>query len=550
MKMNTAYLVIKYQDNVEFSKADPSLPLPESAQQSWKKLASDLPGKLTIRRQFWRVGDEKIAALVALATARDRREGGYETRPTQQPYVPPRLQNFLWVTYSDDNKSDAEVVSIAAKLAEEFSRWRSVQYAYVRVADRPASVAPPRVTASRPPPAATFLQPAPKGIDAVSVWKLPGGDGAGQTLLDIEWGWFFQHKALLNPVGQPRAKLSPSSGGTMGPAETWAHGTAVLGLICARDTGGGAIGIAPGVANVHATSVWAQEDVPSTAEQVLQAAAQRVHASLTDELEHTHASSPTVALNTVILIEMQSRLIGQSHWFPVEVYSDTFAVIELLTRAGLTVVEAAGNGLDSDAAPGQFGASPPPAVDLDLLENFIRPTAGLPLNIRSLNPARQQASPGSQSQIPLAAFSDSGAIIVAAGVRNADGVPGWSRQFNSNFGRRVNCFAQGEDVKTLTYDPNNPDARFSGFGGTSAASAIIAGAALCVQGFAQSSARALLRALQMRELLGNNTSGTKAVTPGVSKIGVMPNLNHTKAQVQQLSSAGQLEAINATPGPT
>ena len=82
---------------------------------------------------------------------------------------------------------------------------------------------------------------------------------------------------------------------------------------------------------------------------------------------------------------------------------------------------------------------------------------------------------------------------------------------SSNFGNRVNYFAWGSLVDTLTVDPAtgipNPLALFTTiFGGTSAASAIIAGAAIisqsiCEQPTSQSEIGHRLTPAEMRAML-------------------------------------------------
>jgi serine protease len=302
--------------------------------------------------------------------------------------------------------------------------------------------------------------------------------------------------------------------------------------------------VAPATAEVEASSVWGGS--PS-AELILLAAADRMNTALSLENQRSRAQALSDCINTVILIEMQSELIGQSYAFPVEIYYDTFAVIKLITGAGVTVIEPAGNGSTRERSEADGQRNQPPAVDLDSLEALIQPVTGLPQNLRSLNPEQSSDLPALAPNIALAAFADSGAIIVSAAVGSRHAAPIWSREFNANFGRRVNCFAQGADVATLTFDPNNADARTRKFAGTSAASAIIAGAALCVQGMAQASGLGSLLAPDMRELLANSETGTRAKDPSKSKIGVMPNLKHAKSQIDRLAALGRLVRPRSVP---
>ena len=76
-------------------------------------------------------------------------------------------------------------------------------------------------------------------------------------------------------------------------------------------------------------------------------------------------------------------------------------------------------------------------------------------------------------------------------------------------------------------DPSTPDLYIddytSGFGGTSGASAIIAGVALIVQGAYKKTTGSTLTPLQMRRLLSETTTGTHCSTADC-RIGVMPDL--------------------------
>jgi hypothetical protein len=88
-----------------------------------------------------------------------------------------------------------------------------------------------------------------------------------------------------------------------------------------------------------------------------------------------------------------------------------------------------------------------------------------------------------------------------------------TRSDTTNFGSRVDCFAWGANVATL-------DTAL--FTGTSAASAIIAGAALVVQGVSNARGNAL-RPEALRDALKKD--GTESKDPPQDRIGVMPDLD-------------------------
>ena len=138
---------------------------------------------------------------------------------------------------------------------------------------------------------------------------------------------------------------------------------------------------------------------------------------------------------------------------------------------------------------------------------------------------------------------DSGAIMVGAshsgfpiGFNDRHArwvVPGSPPSEGSNFGARVNCYAWGESVATCgcgyqqptcgnLSNAHQPETAFTNtFNGTSAASAIIAGAALVVQGlYADRNPGVRLSVSQMRDVLSN--IGTLSVG---NEIGKMPDLH-------------------------
>lgn len=143
----------------------------------------------------------------------------------------------------------------------------------------------------------------------------------------------------------------------------------------------------------------------------------------------------------VLLIESQND-DDDLGFLPRDVQSDVFAANSLGTALGVIIVEAAGNG----------------GIDLDAYEH---PAYG------------QMFNPESED------FQDSGVIMVGS----AQSFVPHPRSDSSNYGGRIDCYAWGENVDTATALPDGPDDQYDpDFGGTSAASAIIAGAALAVQG--------------------------------------------------------------------
>ncbi len=226
----------------------------------------------------------------------------------------------------------------------------------------------------------------------------------------------------------------------------------------------------------------------------------------------TPPRSARVRSNVMMLIEAHVAPQGADFYFPVEIYPEVFHMIEMATSLGITVIEPAGNGRVPEAPNSEQRT----ALHLDDITAFWRPDALWKTPPRSL----QRVAMGQQWSDPsLSAPADSGAIMVACADRDEMGKR-WVRSSCSNYGSRIDCFAAGEDVYTLNAnDPQSADT----LGGTSAASAIIAGAALCLQGVAIANQGHPLSPKDLRDALRDPELGTKTISDK-DKIGVMPNL--------------------------
>jgi hypothetical protein len=391
---------------------------------------------------FTSVSPDRIRRLVGEATHRD------------PCYRPPNFETYFVVEIPPEISGEDLLSAILA--------LRPVQTAYV---DPPHG--DPAVDPSDDPrfPDQGHLDPAPDGIDAEWAWGYPGGDGAGQSLIDLEKGWTLDHEDLI-------AKGAKCLFGTLLDASR-PHGTEVLGVICEVDNKIGGIGIAPNVGSVNVVSYSGTT------------VANAIFAAL-DQLPY----------GGILLLETQVEQLSVGgttlSGLPVEVGDAESAAIRLATALGITVVEAAGNGSN----------------DLDTFAD-----AGGKLVLNRSDPA----------------FRDSGAILVGAATSDVPHAPmilGDGTRLG-NYGSRIDCYAWGESVNTCNSTPTAPFATTSytsGFDGTSSASAIIAGAALVVQGVADANLKFRFNALQMRALLSNPATGTASNTPASDRIGVMPNL--------------------------
>jgi hypothetical protein len=311
-----------------------------------------------------------------------------------------------------------------------------------------------------------YLGPAPQGINASWAWTQDGGAGEGVAFVDLEQGWLANHEDL---VGRgPVLACNDNRDGHRQAQQQYHgnHGAAVLGVTTAESNRFGVVGIAHRVGSVNMASHFNRDA--------------GTNGHVTDAIL---ATIETLAPGDVLLVEVQ-RGYG-----PAEIDDADFDAIRLASAHGIIVIEAAGNG----------------GTDLDRYRDSS--------NNRTLN--RCSSS-----------FHESGAILVGACVST---VP-HDRIWFSNFGSRVDCFAWGENVVSCGYgdlDAGDCDRNRSytdSFSGTSSAAAIIAGAALVVQGLYQANTGARLSPCRMRELLASPALNTPQGRGTAGSIGVMPDL--------------------------
>lgn len=296
-------IIIKFQDYVR-------LPYERTAEKyieemgigPWRQLAEEYKG-IKLYPLFISKKPEEIQSLV---------ERGREMDPT---YKPPNFLTYFVIELPPG--TDAESIT------KILSGWSSVAIAYIE----PPPVEPP-VNAADDPRSGNqgYLDPSPDGIDAEYAWGFSGGDGAGQALVDLEWGWTLNHEDLA------AHGITIISGLNYG---WFFHGTAVLGEVAACDNTVGCIGIASAISSIRCVGQWLSSGGYSTSQPILDAIA-------------------IMQFGDVLLLEAQTSLWGYS-LVPVEIEPAVFDVIRLATALGIVVVEAAGNGgvdLDTVVNPG------------------------------------------------------------------------------------------------------------------------------------------------------------------------------------------------------
>ena len=208
------------------------------------------------------------------------------------------------------------------------------------------------------------------------------------------------------------------------------------------------------------------------------------------------AAIQNLSFGDVLLLEAQVPLNGTALLGPIESYDAEYEAIRLATALGIIVIEAGGNGTDN-------GSTPPLNMDTyTTLSGFA---------ILNRDPTNHD-------------FRDSGAIIVTV---PASSTAPHTRLAWAPHGKRIDCYAWGENINTLSSNSSGSTNLYTtDFGGTSGASPIITGAALAVQGRAEEQLHFRFSPRQMRKILSDPTNGTVPATTETTQISVMPNLRN------------------------
>jgi Subtilase family len=322
-----------------------------------------------------------------------------------------------------------------------------------------------------------YLNAAPQGVGAntVEVWGSYGGGGV--AFVDVESGWNLNHVDLPTPSHGRKPIVNIND-----PIDA-DHGTAVLGIVLAQVNQAGITGLAPAAKFIGVSSwlVSATKD-PDIVGAIYEAARQ-------------------LGKGDVLLIEVETAL-----GYPVEVEQLTFDQIRNASGSHVIVIEPAGNGT------GTVGR------DLD------KPPVG--------------SKGGTKARTVSRTSDDSGAILVSA-CRSSTTTSGLHRRKGfAGYGSRVNCYAWGENVATAGSgglgSTNGKNNNYTDtFDGTSAAAAIIAGAALLAQDMSQHKSAHTLLPKEMRALLSDPQNGTAILAPSGNKkmSGIMPDLRAISKKV-------------------
>lgn len=363
-----------------------------------------------------------------------------------------RIPNLLtWFRVEAPSRDEAET------LVKRLGRTFMVEASYVQPPLAPAPTEVPLSQAGDRTGQQWYRERAPVGIGAAYL-NVDGCLGEEVGFADVEDGWWLRTGNAIAHSDLPPAILSFNKS----KYDAERHGVSVLGVVAAKTSNLGVVGIAPRVREIALLG----NAIPNS----------NTGGWYTDTANAMAKARTILKPGDVLLLEVQS-FSATRELLPSESERAVYDATVNLTAAGIIVVSAAGNGK------------------------------------KHLKPSRV----------------DSGAILVGAGVHSQHG---WMRTDRSNFGERIHCFAQGQDVCTTSFieDPitgARQESITDQFSGTSSAAAIVAGAALAVQGMAKARGYTLSPA-RMRSLL-SDPRNTQA-RPGQG-IGVMPNLEWIASQL-------------------
>jgi serine protease len=356
------------------------------------------------------------------------------------------------------------VISDSNAILEDLSKWNTIKNSYIKTINRTSAIDYSNDGLSG---TQGYLNQAPAGIGAKTVWDLntDGSDGAitvaGAEIrfIDIETGWKLDHADL---TGHAASCVF----GTPIVTDN-AHGTAVLGIVCAKDNDFGCVGIAPNIGSVDVISHNPAGIAPAILESL------------------NYLRFGDILLITATNTELYG---GANCKVPVETTDPEYDAIRLATALGIIVVESGGNGNGTT----------------------------IPVNLNNYKKGGDGGTEEILNPNNTTYFRDSGAIIVTASHSACSLEPGYTNTHAimpwAPFGNRIDCYAWGENISTLYTDLTGTiDDYISNFEGTSGAAAIIAGAIISMQGMVYANETYKFSPLQIREILRNSDYGTQLI---------------------------------------
>lgn len=349
----------------------------------------------------------------------------------------------------------------AENLINELNALEEVELAYFKPMSEPAGdIAPPTpgYVANQ-----DYREAAPAGVDADYANTLPGGDGTGVKIIDIEGSWKDTHEDLDKALG---GLITPSQIEDL----SWRnHGTAVIGAMIASDNGYGVTGICPG-ADIGMVSI-----ATLSVSEALITAADTLQAGDLILIE-LHAPGPHFNFQTR---PDQLGYVCEEYW------QDNFDAIQYAWAKGIVVIEAAGNGAENFDDGAIYGS---------LFDTTYRNSHAIIVGAG--------AEAASASNLQKKSFSNYGERVNLQGYGSRVYTTGYGSLFNGG----------GDENQYYT----------SSFSGTSSASPIVTGAAACLQGYYKETYGTPLTSDQIRDILV--PTGTPQLGDTFLHIGPRPDL--------------------------
>ncbi|MFQ6007855.1 MAG: S8 family serine peptidase, partial [Candidatus Zixiibacteriota bacterium] len=416
---SVSHVVVKFRDDVGIRyRVDR---LVSKTGMSVKEAESILKPYLNsrFRRLFQDLSEDRL----------DRDRQTFQMRAKQEL---PDLNSYYRIQVTDPAEAE--------QIVNALNRLDVIEIAYIQPMPEPADDIDPPTPDYQP--FQGYREAAPDGIDADYANTLPGGDGTGVKIIDIEGNWQITHEDLDKALGGIIA------GEPINTASWRNHGTAVIGELIAGDNGYGVTGICPG-ADIGMVSIggW------TTAEAL-------------------YAAIDTLQQGDIILIELHAPgphydfqpRPDQLGYVCMEYWQANYDAIQYAWAKGIIVVEAAGNGAENFDDTTIYGL---------LFDTTYRNShaiivgAGYP--------------PTSPNDLQKHGFSNYGARVNLQGYGSEVYTTGYGDLFDGG----------GDEDQYYT----------SGFSGTSSASPIVAGAAACLQGYYKATYNVTLTSDNIRVVL-------------------------------------------------
>jgi hypothetical protein len=357
-----------------------------------------------------------------------------------------------------------------------------------------------------------YLQAAPNGVDAGYAWTFTGGSGFGVKMIDANGAYNFNHEDLPTPFYPPDAAASTNQ-----------HETAEIGIVAAINNGYGMTGIA----NLACVG-YARPDCGITAcdgatrcdySGAIREATEQLRPgdviwipSQTSSCLEPDLPAPSTSLCGVIKSTTSAKELDK---IPVEWRQEAFDAISEATAKGIIVVEAAGNR----------------ARNLDdprYLRRFDRSSRDSGAIIVG-SAQTQLMTPQDLSRCSLLAAQPL-APLPSSNYGSRVDVQGWGSRVAATGSGDWPNLAPSAFLPPLAPVGATDQYYLGGFGGTSAATGIVAGVVACIQGFLKAIGRPPLSPAEMRDLLVATGTPQKDIdwdgngTVDPRHIGPQPNL--------------------------